>query len=271
MTEADSQVTTVVRVRRDGPIGHILLDRPESMNAITVELGRQLERALIELAEDVHVIVIRGAGGNFSVGGDFHELERLRAEGPSALTPLFENFGRACAVIATLPVPVVAAVEGYAMAGGFELMQACDISLVRADAKIADNHSNFGQVPGGGGSQRLPRLVGRQRAMAHILSGERITGEQAAAWGLAYRSLPPPEFDAGVAEFADRLAGKNRDAMAKIKRLVYEGLRLPLAEGLAMELSTVVGHVSGDSAGAGIEGFTKGTAQKGRGGTRGAN
>lgn len=268
-----SEITEVVRTRVEGAVGHILLNRPDAMNAITVELGAQLERALVDLAADerVHVIVIRGAGGNFSVGGDFHEVERLRANGGTpasqgvaggggadGLTPLFVNFARACGAIANLPVSVVAAVEGYAMAGGFELMQACDIALVRADAKLADNHANYGQIPGGGGSQRLPRLVGRQRALGHILSGDRLSGEQAAAWGLAYRSFAPEDFEKGVTEFAERLAGKDRDALAKIKKLVYGGLRMTLEDGLALELSTVVEHISGDSAGAGIAGFTRG-------------
>jgi enoyl-CoA hydratase/carnithine racemase len=252
MTKPD----TVVRTSQDGEVGHLLLDRPGAMNAITVELGRQLEAALTELAASVTVIVIRGAGGNFSVGGDFREVERLRARGPLALTPLFANFGRACSVIATLPVPVIAAVEGYAMAGGFELMQSCDIALVRADAKIADNHANFGQVPGGGGSQRLPRLAGRQRALGHILSGDRLSGADAVAWGLAYRSFSAEEFDNGVQTFAERLAGKDREALGKIKRLVHDGLRLPLEDGLALEMATVVEHITGESAGAGIAGFT---------------
>lgn len=252
------QDSIVVSARADGPVGHIVLDRPEAMNAITVELGRQLENALCELAETVTVIVIRGAGGNFSVGGDFHELERLRVAGPEALRPLFENFGRACSVIADLPVPVVAVVEGYAMAGGFELMQASDIALVRADAKLSDNHSNFGQVPGGGSSQRLPRLVGRQRALGHILSGERLTGAEAESWGLAYRSFAPDDFEAGAARFVDRLAAKDRSALGKIKRLVHDGLKIPLVDGLARELATVVDHVGGAEAGAGITSFTGG-------------
>jgi enoyl-CoA hydratase len=151
---------------------------------------------------------------------------------------------------------VVAAVEGYAMAGGFELMQAGDIVIVRDDAKIADNHSNFGQVPGGGGSQRLPRLVGRQRALAHILTGGRLSGTEAVAWGLAYRSVPAERFDAAVDELAERLAGKSRAALARTKRLVYEGLRRPLAEGLALERQAVLDHLAGDAAGAGIEAFT---------------
>jgi enoyl-CoA hydratase/carnithine racemase len=245
-----------------GPIGHVTLNRPSAYNAITTELARALERSLRELADQVSVIVIRGAGGNFSVGGDFKELERLRAEGEPALRELFESFGRACRAIAELPVPVVAAVEGYAMAGGFELMQACDIALVRDDARLADNHSNFGQVPGGGSSQRLPRLVGRQRALALILTGDRLTGAEAAQWGLAYRALPEESFDAGVQELAERLAGKSREALAGCKRLIYAGLQMELDDGLELELATVLEHLGSTAASKGIERFTGRSAKE---------
>lgn len=247
-------MTPVVRKRRAGKVGYVVLDRPQAKNAITVQLGLELEQALRELAEDVHLIVVRGAGGTFCVGGDFHELERLRADGTMA--PLFDNFARACAAVAELPVPVVAAVEGYAMAGGFELMQACDIVLVHEDAVIADNHSNFGQVPGGGSTQRLPRLVGRQRALAHILTGDRLTAAEAVAWGLAYRSLPAETFGADVDAFAQRLADKDPVALARTKRSVHQGLALSLADGLALERRTVLEHLSGAEAGRGIASFT---------------
>ncbi|MFJ9562846.1 enoyl-CoA hydratase/isomerase family protein [Streptomyces fuscichromogenes] len=247
----------IVLVSRDGPVGHVVLNRPEAMNAITVELGRRLEEALRELAPSVAVILVRGAGGTFCVGGDFKELQRLLAGGREATAPLFENFGRACAAIAELPVPVVAVVEGYAMAGGFELMQACDIALVHENAQLADTHANFGQVPGGGGSQRLPRLVGRQRALAHLLTGDRLTGAQAVEWGLAYRCLPAQEFDQRIDAFAHQLADKSRDALARTKRLVHEGLRLPLDEGLALERAAVLDHLGGASATAGIKSFTR--------------
>lgn len=255
MTGASSDQHGVVRTRVSGAIGHVLLNRPDAMNAVTVELGQELEKAFDELAGSVTTIVVRGAGGNFSVGGDFHELQALRAEGPAALAPLFENFGRACSRIAELPVPVVCLVEGYAMAGGFELMQSCDIALVSSDAKIADNHANFAQVPGGGSSQRLPRLVGRQRALGHVLSGDRLSGAQAAEWGLAYKSFPAEEFETGAEQFVERLAYKDRTALSKIKRLVYEGLRMPLEQGLQLERSTVVEHVCGGAAREGIRGF----------------
>ncbi len=237
-------------------VGRITLNRPQAMNAITVELATGLATALATLAPRVSVIEIRGAGENFCVGGDFKALEALRAQGPDAMAELFASFGRACALVAEVDVPVVAVVEGYAMAGGFELMQAADIALVADDAKLADNHANFGQVPGGGGSQLLPRLVGRQRATAHILLGDRISGAEAAAWGLAYRAVPRAQLDGAAAELGARLAGKTREAQARTKRLIRDGLELPLADGLALERRVVVEHLTGDSAAAGIASFT---------------
>jgi enoyl-CoA hydratase len=236
-----------VLIQVDGSVGRVTLNRPEAYNAITVSLGRALERGLRELGGDpeVHVIVIRGAGGNFSVGGDFKELEQLRADGVDAMRELFAAFGRACGAIAEVPVPVIAAVEGHACAGGFELALASDIVLVREDAKLADIHSNHGMVPGGGSTQRLPRLVGLQRALGLILSGDRLSGVEAVQWGLAYRAFAEAAFEAGVDEFAARLAAKDRAAQARSKRLVRDGLERPLTDGLELELETVLEHLSG--------------------------
>ena len=249
---ADAPVLTTV----DGPVGWLTLNRPEAMNAVTVELARELEAGLRRLAGEAAVIVIRGAGGNFSAGGDVAEVDRLRGEGPAALAELFEAFGRALATIAEIDVPVVAAVEGYAMAGGFELLQACDIVIVADDAVIADTHLKFGQSPGGGGSQRLPRLVGRQRAAAHILTGDRLSGAEARVWGLAYQAVPAAELDAATRALAGRLASRSPEALARTKRLLVRGLELPLADGLALERAEVVDHLMSAAGAAAIAAFT---------------
>jgi enoyl-CoA hydratase/carnithine racemase len=238
-------VSVVQRAVTDG-VGHVTLSRPEHLNAVTTDLARQLENALRELSTDpaVAVIVIRGAGENFCAGGDVAEVERLRSAGPEPLQTLFDAFRRACDVMAAVEVPVVAAVEGVAMAGGFELMQATDIVLVRDDAKIADGHINFGMIPGGGSTQRLPRLVGRQAALGLLLSGDRLSGRDAVRLGLAYRSFAPDDFDSGVHEFVARLAGRDRAAVATIKKLVGRANRQSLAEGLDDEIDAVVAHIT---------------------------
>ncbi|PJE01765.1 MAG: enoyl-CoA hydratase [Mycobacterium sp.] len=225
------------------------------MNAISVALANDLQSALQKAGSDpaVSVIVVSGAGGNFCAGGDVEEVERLRAEGPEQLRTLFEAFRRACETVATIDIPVVAAVQGVAMAGGFELMQAADIALVRSDAKIADSHINFGMVPGGGSSQRLPRLVGRQIATALLLSGDRLSGLEAVRLGLAYRSYPPTEFDDGVSTFAKKLASRDRVAVSTIKRLVGAASRRSLDDGLRDEIDAVVAHICGR----GVDEFAK--------------
>lgn len=251
------RVARVVLTNLDGGIGTIVLNRPEVHNAITVELAQSLVNGLAAFANRANVIVIRGAGGNFSVGGDFTQLEQLRMQGGNAMLELLEAFQHACACIASLPVPVIAAVEGYAMAGGFELMQACDFALVRSDATIADNHSNFGQIPAGGGSQRLPRIIGRQRALGLILTGDRISGEEAVHLGLAYRSFAPEQFHEGVEEVARRLASKPRETLARCKRLVYAGLEQDIETGIDLELRTALEHLESDIAARGIESFSR--------------
>jgi enoyl-CoA hydratase/carnithine racemase len=236
---------SVVLTSFDGDIAHVVLNRPQARNAVTVELAAALRQALETAAETARVIVVRGAGGTFCAGGDFAEVERLRAEGRDALRPLFETFIGACELIAELPVPVVAAVEGHAVAGGFELVQSVDIAVVRDDAVLADNHVNFGMIPGGGGSQRLPRIVGVPRALGHILTGDRLTGARAAEWGVVYRSVPAESFEAEVDALVASLLGKDPAALARIKHLVRAGLRGPLTDGLALEVETTLAHLEG--------------------------
>lgn len=256
-------MTSVSTAVQDG-IGRITLNRPEQLNAINVELGGQLQQAIVRLGSDpdVKVILIRGAGGNFCAGGDFAEVERLREQGPDALRTLFVAFRAACDAIAAVDVPVVAAVEGVAAAGGFELLQAADIVLVSDDARIADNHIRFGMIPGGGSTARLPRLVGGQQAMGLLLSGDRLSGAQAANLGLAYRSFPQSEFDQATEEFVATMAGRERSALMAIKRLVVSGLRGSLSAALDDELDAVVDHISQGAGRNGASAFSKrGAAQ----------
>lgn len=253
----DGTWSAPVRIEIAGGVATLTLDRPDAMNAVTTALAVALEEALrcVGGKDDVRVVVVRGAGGNFCAGGDFEEVQRLRSEGPESLRTLFAAFRAACSAVGEIPQPVIAAVEGVAMAGGFELMQASDIVLVREDARISDNHVNFGMVPGGGGSQRLARIAGRQRALGLLLSGDRLSGADAADWGLAYRAYPAELFDDAVSSFAMKLAGRRTDAVRTIKRLVREGLATDLEGGLDLELDAVVAHISGDAGQTSVSAF----------------
>ena len=228
---------------QDG-VGWIVLDRPEVMNAISVELAQAWEATLRQLGNDpeISVIAVRGAGGNFCAGGDFDEVQRLKASGE--LDSLFGAFRRVTQAVREVPAVVVAVVEGNAMAGGFEFVLAADLSIARDDARLADNHIRFGHIPGGGGSQRLPRLLGRTRALAHLLTGERLSGRQAADLGLVSLALPAEEFEDGVSELLRRLTSYDGVALARIKHLVDDGLDGSLERGLDLEQRLVVDHIS---------------------------
>lgn len=233
-------VVRVVAPSEQSPVGVVTFNRPDVRNALSSELCRAAASALREVATAASVVVLNGAGGNFSVGGDIDEVRRLRAAGPTALAGLFDAFGELLQTVVDVDVPVVAAVEGYALAGGFELLQVCDVVLVSETVVLGDHHIRAGQVPAGGGSQRLPRIVGRQRALAHLLSGDRLDAATAVAWGLAYRSAPADEFDELVRTVVEQIAGKDRGALRTIKSLVAEGLELPLADGLRLERAAVL-------------------------------
>lgn len=247
--------------RRDGQIGYITLNRPKAFNSMTVELGEQLEAALGELGSDSDAIIIRGAGGNFSTGADLKLVRENRSE-PQVIRSLIETLGRALNLMGKLPIPVVAAVEGFCLAGGFELMQACDFAIAAEDAMIGDGHVEFAQLPGGGGAVRLVRQLGRQAALGILLTGDRFTGTEAAARGLIHRACPAGRFDESVTELAAQLAQRGREALQAIKQTVTELEHLPLEEALAAEREACIAHVSGPIGGAGLERFLARQASK---------
>lgn len=248
---------SAVLVARDGRIGRVTLNRPEARNAITVELATGLEAAVRELAVDSDVIVIRGAGGTFCAGGDVAEVDRLRQQGRGALATLFTAFRGALAAIAEVPVPVVAAVEGHAVAGGFELVQAVDVTVARIDARLADIHARFGQVPGGGSTQRLSRIVGTTRALGLILTGDTLSGADAERWGLVYRAAAPDDFEPTLDAVVASLLRGSRATRAASKRLIRAGRDVGLDEGLDAELEAVLDHLGSSTGDDAVTAFTE--------------
>jgi enoyl-CoA hydratase/carnithine racemase len=243
-----------LKVWTEGTVGHVVLDRPEVRNALDFETVEELERALRWLEDEARVIVVRGAGGNFCAGADLKYVAANRHD-EKVMRGFIEQINRAFFRAENGPVPVIAAVEGYALAGGFEFLQACDIVLVAEDAILGDQHANFGLVPGGGGTQRLPRLIGRQRALGLLLSGERISGREAAAWGLAYRTMPANELEPKALRLAQRTAERSAEGLRRMKQLVRQGLERPLAEGIAMEIEAFHEYIEGEDPGEGLKAF----------------
>jgi len=206
-----------VRVERLKNAALIVIDRPGAHNAISRPTMAELGAALDEVvASDARVVAIRGAGEKvFVSGGDLKELATIRtaAEAQGMALTMRTLLDR----VASLPVPVVAALNGHAFGGGCEVAIACDFRLAADDVKLAFNQVDLGIMPAWGGIERLEAAVGRGRALYLLTTGLPIDAPTAAAWGLVEQVVPRPEFDDRVVEVLERIARAPRDALVGIK------------------------------------------------------
>ena len=226
-----------VRVERAGGIGWIVLNRPGQINAINDDIRHGVPKALAELDADaaIRVIVIRGEGARgFCAGADIKE--RREVETSLQVRQRLEK-SRWIEALDRVHKPVIAAIHGFCMGGGLELALACDIRCASPDAVFALPETGLGLIPGGGGTQRLGRVVGLGRATDLLLTGERLAAEEALAIGLLSRvsatltSLLPE-----VAALAQRIAGKPPTATAFAKKAARAAMELDLKSGLDLEL-----------------------------------
>lgn len=215
----------------------ITLNRPEVRNALSLALLTELHDALLsaDAADDVDVVILTGAGTAFSAGIDMKDFDSFkRGEEDPSFTGLFvgqETFS----AIGKMNKPTIAAVNGYAVTGALELVISCDIIIAAQSARFADTHARVGIVPGGGMSQILPRLVGPVKAREMSFTGEFIDAAEALAFGLVSRVVPDDQLMATALDIAARIRKTNRGALLKIRQLINEGMRLTLADGLALE------------------------------------
>jgi enoyl-CoA hydratase len=222
-------------VERRGRIAVATFTRPPR-NFMSFAAMTELERVLGALAEDsgVHVVVLTGGlPGYFVAHADLDDLRALGKGLPVEGDP--GAWGRALALLGSMPQPVVAANNGQAWGGGCELSLACTVRVVAESGHFAQPEVNVGIIPGAGGTQRLPRLVGLGRAAELILSGRSVSSQEAVAIGLANAVLPDDGFVDAVCEWAAPMAAKPLAALAAAKQAMLEGLSLSLAEGLRIE------------------------------------
>lgn len=229
----------------DGRVAWIRFTRPERLNSITEDVLSDLEAALgaATAAEQVRAAVLTGSGRAFSVGLDLDLLDRAFRE-PDYLDGVITRLGALLRTIERLPVPVVAAVNGLARAGGFELMLACDLVVISEEARIGDVHTPFGVIPAGGATVRLPRVVGVQRAREILLTGRWLTAQEAVELGLALHAVPAAELTAAAAELAARLTDKPRECLGALKRQLVETADLPAEAALAAERRVFLEYVT---------------------------
>jgi enoyl-CoA hydratase len=212
--------------RRDGRVLHVTLNRPDHLNAFVPELHDELEQFLLGVARDsqVHAIVLSGAGRAFSAGGDFEELQRLVDE-PRLMHPQTVSAKRLINVLLDVPQPIVAKINGPAIGLGATIALMCDVIFAASGAKIADPHVKIGFVAGDGGALIWPQLIGYARAKQYLLTGDSLTGEEAAKIGLINFAYPAAELDAAVDTCAHKLASLPRQALQWTKASINIGLK----------------------------------------------
>ena len=221
----------------DGAIATLTLNRPDAVNALSPRMVREMTSAVESLVglTTVKALVIRGAGRGFCAGADLKAMEAA-FDDPPALDRYLMELNDLLFRIEDLSVPVVAAVHGYALAGGLEILLACDLVIATEDARIGDQHVNFGLMPGGGSTQRLPRKVGERRAVELLLTGRWLSGREAEAWGLVTRAVPADRLEEELKTLLATLTGKSRDGLDWIKRAVSASRSMTLREGVDFEV-----------------------------------
>ena len=259
----------LVNVEEISPSVHRITLSNGKVNALCVELLDQLHGICEELAASgPRAVVVTGGTKVFAAGADIPEFAQRAGEEPFALRGsdeialLGDAFLRALNAVAALPCPVIAAINGFALGGGCELALACDLRVASDQAKLGQPEILLGIIPGGGGTQRLARLVGPARAKDLVLSGRMIGATEAATMGLVDRVVEgdgeaPGDAIAAAVELAERFAAGPRAATALAKQAIDQGLEGSLAAGLALEQRLFVSSFQTDDARIGVESFLR--------------
>ncbi len=235
--------------RRDDDVALIRLDRPKA-NALSAEVLQQLRAVVDELGADPPgAVVVWGGERIFAAGADIGELEA----GGSARVGA--NFHGTLDALAAIPRITIAAVNGYALGGGCELALACDLRICADNARFGLPEILLGVIPGGGGTQRLPRLVGTSRAKELIFSGRQVASDEALSIGLVHRVVPAADVLSAALEWAAGFARGALVAQAAAKSAIDAGVEMTLAEGLAIEAERFVAVFGTEDAARGIASF----------------
>lgn len=216
----------------DSHVGLVQLNRPEARNALSPEMRAELTEALerLDADPDARCIVLAGSDEFFAAGADIKTM----AERPLDALPNPEAM-RFWSRLTQIGTPTVAAVSGYAFGGGCELALACDMIVCDENARFGQPEITLGIIPGGGGSQRLTRAIGKQRAMEYVLTGRRWDAETAARWGLVNKVVGGGDWLAEALELARTIASRPPLAVRLAKRAVQAAEETGLAEGLRAE------------------------------------
>lgn len=254
---------SVVLVERIESTAVVTLNRPEQRNALSRELRTRLVEAFRTLAGDstVRAVVLTGAGKAFCAGLDLKELGQLGVSaGGTGEDPDEVNVLKAMGAV---PQPLIGAINGVAVTGGFEVALGCDLLVASTEARFADTHARVGILPGWGISQKLPRLIGIGRAKELSFTGNYLSAEQAERWGLVNRVVAPVELLPACVALAQDMASCVPEVLPKYKKLIDDGYALPFGEAMRLESRRSIEHARSVTPEA-IESRRAGIQQRGR-------
>jgi enoyl-CoA hydratase len=232
----------LLSTKRDG-VATLTLNRPAKMNALSRELRVALTQAFTALRDDadVGVVILTGAGRAFCAGLDLKELGGETAAAGGAEGAVTD--GEIVRAMHRFDRPIIGAVNGVAVTGGFELALACDVLVASSEARFADTHARVGILPGWGLSQKLPRLVGIHRAKELSFTGNYLSAEKAEAWGLVSRVVAPADLLPTCEALARDMLSCDPRTLRGYKRLIDEGFGKTYREGLSLETERSAAHV----------------------------
>ncbi len=246
----------VVKYEKVNSTGIIILNRPEALNALNQQVFCELERIFkaVALNGQVKVVVLTGAGKAFAAGADIVEIQNLS---PSGAEDFAQLAFRVQQQISLLPKPTIAAINGYALGGGCEVSLCCDLRIAADNAKFGLPEINLGIIPGGGGTQRLSRLIGLTRAKEMVFLGKIITAQEALEVGLVNKVVPRDNVLSEALNLANEIANKSAPALALAKSAINVGYDLDLNNALQYEIACFLETFTTQDHSEGIDAFIK--------------
>lgn len=241
-----------------GRTAWIRIDRPDAMNALSpgvvAAFRDALERARSD--DDVRALVVTGTGPAFCAGADLKAVGDMSGDEPGRnMRAFLVAAGRVFDGLEAFPKPTIAAVNGLALAGGLELVLCCDLVVAAESARLGDAHANYGLIPGGGGSVRLPRKVGPTMAKYLLFTGEFLPAADLVACGLVNEVVADEVLEDRIEALCDMIASKSPLGLARMKQLVHDGLDQPLATGIRLELLASEAHAHSHDVAEGLAAF----------------
>lgn len=242
--------------RSEGGVGIIELARPNKLNCISEGVLRTVLYAVQKFEADptVKALLICGRGKNFCAGADLAEVKALRSS-PAALRQFLELGNHTLDFIESLGKPVVAAVQGFCLAGGFELALACDVVFAAESARFGDQHAEFGLYPGWGGARRMAQVLGPKRSFDLMASARRIDANEAAAWGLVSRVVPDEQLSEVATEYCRELTKKSSAGLREMKRATLRAMYQSGDKNEGSDIEAGVKIILSDDASEGIAAF----------------